>query len=94
MKIITKNKTTELVKMAHNECKLIVCQSKHEAHRIKDYGQEQGYDIYLPITYEEFINKRYSNRNTKSLLIDNVDMLVAHIANVSVEAITLSIDDK
>lgn len=94
MKKITKSKTTELIVLAHDNNKLIVCRNREEAHRIFHKATEMKLNIHLPITYDEFINKRYSERNITSILIDNVDMLVQYISKVKVEAITLSLEDE
>lgn len=94
MRIITKNKTTELIKLANNNAKIIVCHSKKEAHRIFDYAEKIKCNIHLPITYEEFVNGRYYVPNTQSVLVDNVDMLIKYISRCEVEAITLEYNQK
>ena len=92
MKVITRYKTTELIKLAHNEPKLIVCATEKEAFRIREKAEREGYNIHLPITYREFLERRYSFSNIKGLLIDNVDNFINYIARANVEAIT--IDEK
>lgn len=96
MLVITQYKTTELVKLAHDNNKLIVCASREEAHRIHHKAYENGYNIHLPITYSEFINKNYNRRNIESILLDNVEAFIAHVSMVNVEAITMDliIDDQ
>lgn len=96
MKTITKNKTSELIVLAHNKTKLIVCHSMEEEHRIFDQAMTMGLKIHLPIigfTYREFLQGRYTTTFTESVLIDNVDMLVQYISKVPVEAITLSAEE-
>lgn len=91
MKIFTKNKTTELIKLASGECKLIVCKDRKEADRIFSYSKELGYDIYLPITYHDFLNSRYAASNIESILIDEVEMFLRYISKVPVEAFTMNV---
>lgn len=91
MKIITENKTTELIKLAHDKCKLIVCHSREEAHRIHKRAEELKLNIHLPITYTDFIQGRYAARFVESILIDNVEVFLQTISKVRVEAVTLSV---
>lgn len=90
MKIFTLNKTTELIKLASGECKLIVCKDRKEADRIFKYAKELGYDIYLPITYHDFISSKYAASNVKSILIDEIEMFLNYISKVQIEAFTTS----
>ena len=89
MKIITENKTTELMKLAHGTNKLIVCHNTEEAHKIFDRAKELKYDIHLPITYHDFYKKAYYAHGVHSLLIDNADALIQYFATVEVEAVTI-----
>lgn len=91
MKIITQNKTTELIKLAHEKCKLIVCMNQNEAHRIHKRATELKLNIHLPITYREFLDGRYSSRFVESILIDNVEYFLQTISKVPIEAISLSV---
>ena len=95
MEIISGNtKTTDLIKIADNEAKLIVCFSREECHRVFEYANKIGANIHLPITYEEMINKRYSSRNVKSLLLDNMDDFLNYVASGKLEAVSISSDFK
>jgi len=40
-------------------------------------------NIPLPITYEEFVRKRYNPGGIRALMIDNVDRLLEYIARGS-----------
>lgn len=91
MKIFTKNKTTELIKLASGQNKLIVCKDRKEADRIFNYSKELKYDIHLPITYHDFINSRYAASNTESILIDEIEMFLRYISKVQVEAFTMNV---
>jgi hypothetical protein len=95
MKIIFGNtKTTDLIKMANNQTKLIVCFSREECHRVFEYANRIGANIHLPITYEEMIKKRYSSRNIKSLLLDDMDNFLNYCAGGKLEAVSISSDFK
>lgn len=90
MRIITgNNKTTDLIKIADSKPILIVCHSREECHRILKYSKNIGANIHLPITYEDMIEGRYSQRNIKSLLLDNVEMFLEYISRGKIEAITI-----
>jgi hypothetical protein len=83
-------KTRELVKMAHNTNKYIVCANSQEAARIAANARKEGYNILFPLTYGELISRRYFARNIESFLIDNVEQLISHISYVPIEAITIT----
>lgn len=51
-------KTTELIHLADNYNGYIVCKSIDGANDIQNYANSIGCKINLPITYDEFINKR------------------------------------
>lgn len=93
MKIITKYKTTELIKLAHDNNKLIVCFGLEEAQRIHKIAHDLGFNIHLPITYTEFANRHYSRRNVESILLDNAEAFIAHVSMATVEAITITIPE-
>ena len=48
-----------------------------------------GLDIPLPITYADFVEKRYHGRNISGFLIDNLEMFLQYLSNVPVNAITM-----
>lgn len=87
-------KTTELIRISSITKNYIVCQSIHDATRIQLYAKELGYDIPLPLSYDEFINKKYNGNGITGFLIDNVDMLLKRMSgNVPINAITLNIEE-
>jgi hypothetical protein len=49
---------------------------------------QMGLNIPLPITYDEFIQKRYG-RNISGFLIDNLDLFLKHLSNVPINAVTM-----
>lgn len=73
-------KTTTLIKISADSGAYIVCFSMKEADRVHMEAIKMGLKIPLPITYDEFISRHYSPKGVRSLLIDNVDMLLQYIA--------------
>lgn len=93
-KIIMKRgygKTTQLIKKSAETRNYIVCRDFKEACRIHQDAIKMGLNIPLPITYTEFIEKKYCGKNINGFLIDNVDILLEYISNVPVNSITLSV---
>jgi hypothetical protein len=95
MKVIDKTrqsgKTTELIKMCHSRHGYIVCSSRDEALRIHKVSRDLGYKIPLPITYDEFIQKRYYAYGGNVIYIDNVEMLLRAMTPCEIGAITVNV---
>lgn len=87
-------KTEELIKQSANNSGYIVCRSMLLAEAILFRAKQLGLSIPMPITYDEFINKRYRGRGIKSFLIDDVDVLLQYMTKVTISAITLTEDSK
>lgn len=97
MKTIAKprgsGKTTKLIKMSAKSGSYIVCLNQREAGRIFDQARNEDKDINFPITYDEFINKRYYGKGIKGFLIDEIGLLVQCICrDVGIEAVTLTLE--
>lgn len=95
MKIIYKKrragKTTELINIAANGFYYIICTTTEEAGRVARQAEELGKDIPMPISFDEFVNKRFNPAGIKGFLIDNADLLLQHIAGqTKIEAISIS----
>ena len=89
-KIIIKRgagKTTELIYKANHYNGYIVCRNITEAKRIMKVAADYKCSIHLPITYQDFIDKKYS---AKCLFIDQADDLLKYIAIADIETITMS----
>lgn len=76
-------KTIELIKMSADNKWYIVCHSIYECSRIHCTAMEMNLKIPFPITYDEFINGKYYGKGIRGFLVDNVDLLVQHIAGVT-----------
>lgn len=84
-------KTDRLIEMSAKTFDYIVCSTQHEASRIQLRASQLGFDIPLPITYSDFIQRRYNGHGVKGFLIDNVEHFVQSMTSVAVNAITLSV---
>ncbi|HMR88488.1 MAG TPA: hypothetical protein PKD51_10055 [Saprospiraceae bacterium] len=82
-------KTTQLIKISAKSGDYIVCHKLDEANRIQNEAQQMGYKIPLPITYDEFVQKRYFDKNISGFLIDNLEMFLQHLSSVPVNAVTM-----
>ena len=87
-------KTTRLIKMADKYNGLIVCINRKDAGRIAEMAIRLGYTINLPITFDEFLSHQYYSQGVKRFFIDNADMLIQHMTNVAVEAITITQEEE
>lgn len=85
-------KTLLLVQMSHSTGKYIVCESMDVADQIREFAFRNKYKIPLPITYDDFLNRRYRGKNIEGFLIDDVEKLCQYISKeVPILAITLSV---
>ena len=82
-------KTTQLIKKSAKSGGYIVCHSLREANRIQVEAEKMGLYVPLPITYTEFIEKRYSETNISGFLIDNLEMFLQYLSKVPINAITM-----
>ncbi len=83
-------KTTDLIKECHETGGYIVCSNLREADRVFREAKRLGKPINLPITFNDFIYRTYSDMGIEKLYIDNVDMLLQHMTKVPIEKITIS----
>jgi len=86
----SKGKTIKLIKESARTNNYIVCHSIDEACRIQALAIEMKLQIPLPITYYEFLEKRYYAKGINGFLIDNADMFLQSISNVPINSITVS----
>lgn len=94
MKIIIRGrqtgKTTELINECYDKQGYIVCHDLNECKRIFNLALGMGKNIPMPISYREFLYKRYYGRGIKNFHIDNVDMLLRYIASAPIETVTIN----
>lgn len=87
-----KGKTTELINECHEKKGYIVCHSLDECRRVFHEALKMGKKIPMPISYDEFLNKRYYSRGIERFYIDNADMLLQYITPVPIETITINME--
>lgn len=83
-------KTTQLIKIAAENGGYIVCRSKHECGRINDMAHAMGVRIAFPLTYQEFIEKRYHGKGISRFYIDDADVLLQSLTEVPIEVVTFT----
>jgi hypothetical protein len=87
-------KTTKLIQLAaKEEYGLIVTNNKMQAKRVFELAQKLHLKIPMPITYDEFINRKYAGMNVSALFIDNAEILLQMMAKAPIKAITMSNSD-
>ncbi len=96
MKIIYKDrgegKTTDLIKLSAERGGYIVCRNIDEASNIAYMANVLKLNIPHPITYDEFINKRYGE--IKEFYIDNVENLLLYMSRTPIHTITLTKEEE
>ena len=81
-------KTYQLIMKSAKTGDCIVCDYL-QVHNIQEKAKEMGKDIPLPISYGDFVKKRYQGKEIKGFLIDDIEMLLEYLSNVPVNAITM-----
>lgn len=88
-------KTRKLIIEAFKNGSHIVCSTMNEAEQIKRDARELGYDIKDPITFNDFIARKFFGKGIRSLCIDNVDTLLRYMCQgLKLQAFSLQIDEK
>lgn len=87
-------RTQKLIRLAaeaeaRGEVSYIVCHSHQEATRIFRLADELGLKIGFPLSYEEFLTRKYSGMNIANLYIDNVEYLLQLLSHVQIAAVTI-----
>lgn len=86
-------KTTELIKLAAEHGGYIVCRDRRMAGEIADMARKRELHIAFPITYDEFLNKRYYGQNISRFYIDDADALLQSMSSVRIDAITVTVNE-
>lgn len=64
-------------------------------HDVQSKANEMGLNIPFPLTYDEFISKKFFAKGIKGFLIDDADYMIREMSgSVPVNAITMSTDDE
>jgi len=87
-------KTTALIKVAAENGGYIVCRSKSMCGEINNMAHKMEVRIAFPLTYEEFLSKRYHGKGISKFYIDDVDALLQSLTEVPIEIVTFTGDQK
>jgi hypothetical protein len=92
------SRTTTLIELCaeaevRGEVSYIVCHSREAAQKIFQKAEELSKNIGFPITYDEFIDNKYSHRNIKNFFIDNADHLLQSLTPVRIDTVVLERED-
>lgn len=83
-------KTSQLIKIAAENGGYIVCRSKMMAGEINNMAHKMELRIAFPLTYEEFLQRRYFGKGISKFYIDDADALLQSMTEVPIEIITLT----
>ena len=83
-------KTTELIERSAKYGHYIVCCDHRESNNIQNHALRMGLKIPLPITYEEFVQKRYHGKFIDGFYIDELEMFLKYLSDIPVYAITMN----
>lgn len=84
-----KGKTTECIKRSAEKFYYIVCINHKEALRVAEEARRLDLAIPFPLTAFEFNQRLYYPAGVKGLIIDNADQILAQMARVPIDLITL-----
>lgn len=85
-------KTTRLIKISAETKYPIVCVSENAAKEISDKAISLGIDIPQPVSFHS-CKEGFLGKSVRGILIDNVELLLRHLAGVPVIAVTASKED-
>ena len=83
-------KTQALIERAAKDQLYIVCTNRAEAHRVGRLAVDQCLEMPFPISFEDFIARRYCARGIRGFLFDNVDEMLQQYSSVPIAAMTLT----
>jgi len=72
-------KTTELIKLSAEKYYYMVCADRKRVEYVWDLARKLELDIPFPLTFTEFLEKRYYSRGINGFLIDDVDDFLRYI---------------
>lgn len=95
MKVIAQprqsGKTTELIRESAERFAYIVCIDRREADRVAAEARAMKLDIPFPITWEDFLGKKYFAPGIRGFLFDNLDIMIERMAGVPVHTATFTV---
>lgn len=94
MKIISgtpgSGKTTQLIERSATTGDKIVCASGERINSVMSLATHLGYQIPIPISYSDFLNKRYAMGGNLGFLIDDLEDFFGVISPNPISAVTVT----
>lgn len=91
MEIITRarqaGKTTALIELASEKQLYIICPDRAQVRFIADLARKLNKKIPFPLTWQEFVERRYYGQGVKGFAIDNADACLQQLSSIKIEAI-------
>lgn len=95
-------KTSELIRIAHEEGLYILAADRHRADCIFKQAREMGLDILYPVTPKETIRAFTGYRSYRNpykigvgkIIVDDVQDVLSHILEIEVRAMSVNVMDK
>lgn len=88
-------KTEELIKLASENNYTMVCINTAECMRVARRANKLGLKIPATITVYEFIRDLYRVKDSKGIVIDNLEVVLSYLAKgLPVKAITLTLEEE
>lgn len=85
-------KTTDLIKIAAERGGYIVCRTKSMCGEVMNMARKMELQIAFPLTYEEFLSKRYYGKGIKEFYIDDAEVFLQSMSAVPIYAISMGGD--
>lgn len=83
-------KTRAILQQCAREGGYIVCLNKDECHRVQTEAIKDGFDIPLPITFSDFLCRKYYGPGIGKFHIDNADLLLQSLTSVKIDSISVT----
>lgn len=83
-------KTTKLIEVADRYFCYLVVRDRRTVFEIERKARKEGKDIPMPLTYDEFINRKFYGKGILCFVIDDVEALLQYMARgVGVRAFSI-----
>lgn len=83
-------KSEDILQIAAREFSYIVCPTRDDVARLWARARRQEINIPMPITWDEFVSRRYNGRGIRGFVIDDLDRCVQDMTTVTVKAVSLN----
>lgn len=97
MKIVVQGrqmgKTTKIIELAAKDDLYIVCPNRGMARNLFELAKQQGKAIRMPITWDEFITKKYYGEKIKGFAFDELGLSLRESTNVPIKMVTMSVEE-